>query len=1071
MPRCLLAAVLLLGWSATARAQEPIQFARWPDISPDGRLVAFSYLGDIWVVDAIGGIARPVTTHEAHDTRPHFSPDGKWLAFSSNRHGAYSVFVVPVQGGKPKRLTFDSASAHVCGWTPDGKHVLFMTSRPTAFPFLTELYTVPMTGGREVRLSAFEGRDGCFSPDGKQLVYVRGPGTWYRKNYRGSANDQLWLCDADGSNNRQLTYFNGQNGAPQFAPDGKWVYYVTEHFGASNLCRLPARADGKPVTPEQLTFHGDADSVRRARLSANGEFLVYEAGADLCICTLRGNKPTCRKLAIEAYADDRTNPEATITFTGGATEFAVSPNEQQVALVVHGEIFLAPSSGQGKTKRLTDHPGHDKDLSWSPDGKKLLFVSDRSGEECIYLLEHDDPEHPDLARAHKYKVTPLTRGDVQDSSPTFAPDGQFIAFLRNGRLWTMKPDGSAAAVLVDEPLIIQYAWTPDSKWLVYSRMDGNFASEIYFVPRAGGKPINVTRYATRNYGMTFTKDGRRMAFISQRRNDLDVFVMNLQKPAKEGETPSGSEIDFDDVHLRVERVTALSSEEFEAAIKPDGSQVAFVSTLFNQIDLWSATPNGAAMNRLTSGGQGPRGLSFGRSGTLYFLDGQGAVRRLMSFGPGSIDRIPFAAKMKINRHDLFKEMFEECCRKLKHRFYDPHLHGADWLAVRERYRPLVRHVAMHEDFYDLVHLMLGELNASHLGIGGRSRAPESQTAELGLLFDSRHRGQGLKIQDVIKQGPADVKGVELRPGQYLMRIDDVPITENTNVSELLADKVGEVVTLHVVNDPADEKPRKVELKAIGRSQMSELLYRDWVRRNAAAVHAMSSGRLGYIHIRAMDMGSLDEFVRTLYTDHFDKEGLVLDVRYNGGGFTHDKILSFLGGREHTLFVGREGARGAVMRENDRKWTKPLILLINNRSYSDAEIFPSAFRTLGLGKLVGLPTGGYVIGTYDDRLIDGSTFRVPRLGVFTLGGVNMDKAGVQPDVIVDLHPDEVVQGRDAQLARAVQLLQIDVREWLRARRQTDVSAERRDKHGGTIDAPKTGPGTVPPSERGSKEGPG
>ncbi|HMP01043.1 MAG TPA: S41 family peptidase [Gemmatales bacterium] len=1068
--RCALSLLLALvvGFGSAA-AQDPIQFARWPDISPDGRQVAFSYLGDVWIVDALGGVARAVTSHEAHDTRPHFSPDGKWLAFSSNRHGAYSVFIVPVQGGKPKRLTFDSASALVSGWTPDGKRVVFMTERPTGFPHLAELYAVPITGGREERLTAFEGRDGCFSADGQRIVYVRGPGTWYRKNYRGSASDQIWTCQADGSGNRQLTLFNGLNAAPQFSPDGKWVYYVSEHFGPANLCRI--KADGSQREPEQLTFHGDADAVRRARLSGNGEFMIYEAGADLWLCTLKSSTPQCRKLAIEAYADDRTNPDALVTFTSGATEFALAPNEQQVALVVHGEIFLAPTAGSGRTKRLTDHPGHDKNVSWAPDGKKLLFVSDRSREEHIYLLEADDPEHPDLLRAHKTKVTQLTHGEVQDSDPSFAPNGKQIAFLRAGRLWTMKPDGSEAKPLVDEPLVFQYVWSPDSQWLVYSRMDGNFASEIFFVPAAGGQSTNVTRYATRNFGMTFSRDGRKMAFVSQRRNDLDVFVMNLQRPAREGESP-GTGIDFDDIHLRVDRVTALSSEEYEAAIKPDGNQVVFASNMFNQPDLWMAAVNGSSMTRLTQGGQAPRQLVWARSGTIYFLDGAGNVRRQVGGVPGpASDRVAFTAKMKINRHELFQEMFEECCRKLKHRFYDDKLHGADWLAVRERYRPLVQHVTMHEDFYDLIHLMLGELNASHLGIGGRARQPDTQTAELGLLFDPTHRGRGLKIQQVLQNGPADLKGAPLAPGQFVLRIDDVEITETVNLSELLNDKVGEMVTLHVADELEAEKPRKVEVRGIARGPMAELVYQDWVRRNAQAVHDLSSGRLGYVHIRSMDMPSLDEFVRALYTENFGKEGLVIDVRYNGGGFTHDKILSYLGGREHTVFVGREGARGAVMRENDRKWTKPNILLINNRSYSDAEIFPNAFRTLGLGKLVGLPTGGYVIGTYNDTLIDGSYFRIPRLGVFTLAGVSMDKAGVQPDVIVDLHPDEVATGRDAQLAKAVEMLQVEVREWQRARQRGDVTAERRDKHGGVLPFPPGSGPAATPAPGGSKEGPG
>jgi tricorn protease len=265
-----------------------------------------------------------------------------------------------------------------------------------------------------------------------------------------------------------------------------------------------------------------------------------------------------------------------------------------------------------------------------------------------------------------------------------------------------------------------------------------------------------------------------------------------------------------------------------------------------------------------------------------------------------------------------------------------------------------------------------------------------------------------------------------------MAIDSVELTDQANLSELLNDKAGETVTLQLAADAnKDTKRRKQELQAVPRQVTAELMYHRWVAANAKLVAELSHGKFGYIHLRAMDGPSLDEFVRTLYSDNWDKEAIVLDVRYNGGGFTHDQVLSYLGGREHTFFVTREGTRGAVLRANDRRWTKPIILLINHRSYSDAEIFPSAFRSLGLGKLVGTPTGGYVIGTGNERLIDGSTFRVPRLGVYTTSGINMDKAGVAPDVVVDLQPDEVAQGKDAQIAKAVEMLAKDVEAWKRS----------------------------------------
>ncbi len=1043
--KLVLGALLSLLGLGSVEGQEPIRFARQPDISPDGRTIAFSYLGDIWTVETIGGVARPVTAHEAHDTNPVFSPDGRSLAFSSNRHGSYDVFVVPVHGGRPRRLTFDSASDQVNGWSPDGKSILFTSRRGTGFPAVADLYVIPAEGGRERKVSVFEGRDGVVSPDGKQIAYVRGPGTWYRKGYRGSANNDIWISQADGTNNRQLTNFNGQDASPMWSPDGQTVFYVSEQADVGNVFRIPSGGG----TPVPVTRHKE-ESVRNARMSRNGEWMVYEADGDLWVCSTQG-EPSSRKVAIEAYADDKNNPEQTVTFTQNISEYALSPNEQHVAFVVHGELFLMPITG-GKARRLTEHAGNDHDLAWSPDGKKLVFVSDRTGSEDIYLLEHNDPDHPELVRAHQFKVTQLTKDPEPHAGVGFAPDGKRVAFLRGGKLWTMNPDGSDAKALVDQTRVIEYEWSPDSKWLAYSRMDAAFASELYLVPAGGGTPTNITRYATRNFGMSWSGDGKRLAFISQRRQDLDVFVMSMHKPAREGDAAvRGGGIDLEDIHLRVDRATALSSDESETALRPDGSQVVFRSNSLGGDDLWLAASNGSQISRLTTGNLRPRQIRWSRSGgVVYFLDGNGSLRSIRpGFGgpspggfpflgasrglEGGVERIAFTARMRINRDEEFLQMFDESWRKLSYHFYDPKYHGANWAAVRLKYRPLVKHVNTHEEFYDLVSFMLGELNASHLGIGGRGRQPDEQTADLGLIWDESYRGPGLKIAEVLKRGPADRKNLDLKSGEYVMAIDGVELTDGVNVNKLLNEKAGEGVSLQIAIDPKDPRRKKVEVQPAARQAIANLMYHRWVENNAKRVGELAKGRFGYIHIRSMDGESLDDFVRQLYSDNFDKEAIVLDVRYNGGGFTHDQVLSYLGGKEHTYFVTREGSRGAVLRANDRKWSRPLVLLCNNRSYSDAEIFPSAFRNLGLGKLVGMPTGGYVIGTVNEQLIDGSMFRVPRLGVFTSTGVNMERAGVVPDVVVDLHPDQIGRGQDAQLDKAVDVLTKDVEAWKQAQR--------------------------------------
>jgi tricorn protease len=1026
---------------ARAQAQEPIRFARTPDISPDGKRIAFSYLGDIWVVDAIGGVARPVTMHEKHDINPVFSPDGRQIAFSSNRHGNYDVFVVPVQGGRPIRLTIDSADDIICGWSPDGKNVLFASSRANTFPPALDLYTVPSTGGRVTRVSAHEGRDGTFSPDGARLAYVRGPGTWYRKGYRGSSNDDIWLSAADGSGNVRLTTHNGHDGSPMWAPDGRTLYYVSDCLGSpANIVRTEVNAP-KDAKPQQLTFHKD-DSVRRARISRNGEWIVYECGADLWVVSARNGSP--RKLAIEAHADDRTNTERTVTFKDkGVTEFAVSYDDRFIAFGIHGELFLMPIKG-GKAKRLTNSPAYDHGIAWSPDSRQIIFLSDRFGQEDVFLLQSDDPDHPELVKANQFKVKRLTNTPEAEMGLGFSPDGRRISFLRAGKLVTMSPDGSDVKEVVKEGTVIDYEWSPDSKWIAYARMDGSWASELYVIPAGGATAAdparNVTRYATYNAGVTWSKFGNKLAFLSERRSGMPqgLYVLSLQKPAVAG-TPSSSEIDWEDIHRRV--IQPVPVAVVEAAIARDGNRVAF-RALQGGDDLWVAGTDGKDISRLTRSNLKPSQIQWSRSGSsiLWFKDGEGSIRMTSAGGgpfgvsptSGTPPLVPFQARMTIKRDDDFVEIFEQSWRFLNEHFYDPNFHGTDWKAIREKYRPLVKHIALKEDLYALISLMLGELNASHLGIMGMPPASESLTADLGLLFDEKYRGPGLKVAEVIKGGPADKRGLNLKPGEILQSLDRVPLTDRTELARLLNDKAGETVVAEVVRNPGDKVKRRVPLLAVDRKKLRPLMYQRWVDANAKKVAELSKGKLGYIHIPTMDEDGLDVFLRALYSDNFDKEAIVLDVRFNGGGFTHDRVLNYLGGKEHTFFLQRHGGVSSVLRSTDRRWSKPLVLLINNRSYSDAEIFPHAFRTLGLGKLVGEPTGAHVIGTGRIRLIDGSIFMLPRTGVFTATGVNMEKQGVVPDVTVDPNPDELARGVDRQLEKAVEVLQQDVQNWKKTR---------------------------------------
>jgi tricorn protease len=1054
-----LAILVLGGTMAPLQAGEAIQFARSPDVSPDGKTVVFSYLGDLWLVDAQGGPARHLTMHEKHDYNPVFSPDGKSIAFSSNRHGTYDVFVIRTQGGKPARLTFDSADDYVTGWSPDGQYILFSSNRSTGYPAQMEMFVVPAKGGQARQVSVFEGREGVFAPSGNLIAYTRGPGTWYRKGYHGSSNDDIWIMNRDGSNNRRLTSHIGQDNYPMWSPDGKYIYYVSDFLGGlANVVRQEVDPEQGTALPgksvERVTEHKD-DRVRRCRLNGGGDFLAYECGGDLWIHSFKDK--ASRKLQIEINADDKVNPEKITTFTSEATEYALSFDEKHIAFVVQGDIFLMPRTG-GKARRLTDSPAFDHGIAWSPDSSKILFLSDRSGFEDIYLLEPDDPDHPTLTTAHRFKVKQITHTPESEMGISFAPDGSKVAFLRAGKLITMNPDGTGEKVLIGQAgqgQVFDYEWSPDSKWICYARMDGSFASELFIVPATGptaqDPPRNVTRFATYNGDVTWSKSGNKLAFISQRlQGSNSAYVLSLQKPTAPG-VFAGKEIDWEGVHLRVKQPAGMTINH--CAISNDGSRIAFRAFSDGQSDLWVASSDGGQVTRLTTGNVNPQQIQWSRlfSSQLFFRDGNGRLRTVNVGVPGTTTtaEIPFQARMVVRQDELFAEMFEQSWRALNDYFYDPHFHGANWTAVREKYRGMVKHCALREDLYTLISMMLGELNASHLGISSANPASADQeTADLGLIFDRAYAGSGLKIAEILHGGPADRRGLNLRAGDVLLAIEGETIDGKIDIARMLNDKVGDTVTLTVTADVGNPKAkRRVEVQGAKRSVIAQLMYERWVETNARKVAQLSKDKLGYIHVPAMNEEGLTRFVRALYSDNFEKEGIVLDVRYNGGGNTHDKMLNYLNGKEHTIFAHRDGGSGLVLNSFDRKWTKPLVLLINNRSWSDAEIFPHAFRSYGLGKLVGDKTGGQVIGTRNIQLIDGSWFRTPRIGVYTTKNVNMEKEGVAPDIEVPTHPDQLARGEDPQLERAVAVLLQDVAAWRKSR-------------GGIAILPQPGSGTAP-----------
>src|SRR5262249_7938135 len=483
------------------------------------------------------------------------------------------------------------------------------------------------------------------------------------------------------------------------------------------------------------------------------------------------------------------------------------------AFSVHGQLFLMAMQPAAKATRLTNSPAYDHGITWSPDGQKIIFASDRNGHEDLYLLEPNDPEHPKLVEAHRFKTTQLTNTPEAEIGVSFTPDGKKVAFLRAGKLWTMNPDGNDQKPLVNDTTVIDYEWSPDGKWVAFARMDGNFASEVYIMPSGGGEAKNVTHYATYNTGITWSFNGKRIAFLGERRHMTAMQVLSLQRPSEPG-VAATNEIEWDDIHQRVEQPAPIPAMEGAISPDPDASKVAFRSSgATNGDDLWVTSSSGGQLTRVTTGNLRPQQIQWSKRepDTVFFRAGEGGLRKarlgmndftaMLRGNQGNTGQpasLNFKVKLTVRRDEQFGEMFEQSWRALSEHFYDAKFHGVDMEALRARYRPIVKHVALREDLYALISLMMGELNASHLGISGFGGAPDEITAELGLIYDESYRGPGLKIAEVLKHGPADRRGINLKAGDIITAIDDTEISDQTDISQLLNGKVEEPVSLQVV---------------------------------------------------------------------------------------------------------------------------------------------------------------------------------------------------------------------------------------------------------------------------------
>lgn len=966
---------LLLPYGALA-VSEPIAFARYPAIHKD--TLVFSYAGDLWSVGIEGGRANRLTVHEAYDYRPVFSPSGEEIAFSSTRYGDSDVFVIPSEGGEAERLTYFSNFDRVTDWSDE--RIVFYSYRDAGVPELPSVYSVNRSGGTPQKLIDADGFEGKLSPDGRILAFVRGDAVsseWWTKGYSGSANRDIWLYFIEEDRYERITDSRANECYPMWLDDST-LCYVSDDGGTPNLWKISR--DGK----ERLTsFEGDG--VRFPYLSEGR--IAYENGKDIRILDLKSGED--RAVKIYATTDVKSNRSGKVTFNGGVSELALSPNGRELAFVVLGEVFVMDLSS-GEKQRITNTSALDYQVSWAPDGKTLLFSSNRNGNFDIFSVTAKEP----LSTALKRETRQLTDSEENEYSPSFSPDGKRIAYGKGkGDLWIMDSSGKGQRKLSDGRSLfysLDYSWSPDSDCIALTKLDGRGNGDI-FVVSVDGKETDVTKDPHNSYSPVWSKNG--IYFVSTR---ADITYSRL---ASSDIWLATSESD-DWEHADLERLTFFEGNESTIAVSE--STIAFAGEFGGRRELWIMGAYGEGAQSLTSA-VSPADIVINTGGTsIYFTDPTGWIYSV-SLLRGTASLLPADAEIWIDTEAMREEVFSEAWSLVNDFFYDRNFGGKDWRTIGEKYSFATS--LEGEDFYDAMRLMLGELGVSHLSIS----QPASGRRKSGMLGATlEQESGGMRVKSVMKGSPAEKAGI--KEGELITAIDGRRIGKNTSIDELLDDKAGERVLVELGK-------REVELVPLSYPEAMELAYDLWEEENRRVVDEISNGKIGYVCIRSMQTNDLSKFQRELYSIGEGKDALIIDVRNNPGGWVADYILSMLVPQSYGYTTGREGNTVQQFEPPFYVWDRDIVVLCNQYSYSDAEIFCHAIKTFGRGKIVGVQTAGAVLGAYSVRLIDGSLLSLPVEAVYTSKGLKMEGNGCVPDIRIENEPG----GKDRQLEAAVRVL--------------------------------------------------
>ena len=1038
-----------------------------PSVSPDGKEIAFVSGGNVWTVPATGGEARLLVSDMATDSRPLYSPDGTRLAYVSERSGSGNVYILTFATGEVKRLTHDDDLNGVDGWSRDGKWIYFSSANHD-ISYMNDVYRVSVEGGTPMAVAADRYANEYFaapSPDGKTVaITARGivSAQWWRKGHSHLDESEIWLV-RDGATPKYEAVTDGsaKDLWPMWNADGRELYYVSDRSGAQNIWAQAVGGKAREVTQFKT------GRVLWPAISADGRAIVFERHFGiwkLDTATGRVNEVAITRRGIPAGPATEH-----LRLTDHIRDLALSPDGKKVAFVAHGEVFAASAKDGGDAMRVTFTPTEESQVRWAPDSRRLVYVSDRDGVPHLFLY--------DFATS---KETRLTHDAGADAAPRFSPDGKMLAFERGGHelrvmdLESKQEHAIATGHFGRPPFETEgpFVWSPDGKWIAYIDVADNLFRNIWAVPVAGGEARPVSFLPDVFSGsVAWSPDGAYVLFNATQRTEMgqiarvdliphapkfredefrDLFKETPKSPTgntkaaaadtdeKTKSTPvKPVTIDWDGIRERVSLVpTGLDAGS--ATISPDGKWLLLNASVAGQENLYLYSLDELAKEprvaRQLTSTPGPKAdAQFSPDGKEVFYLDRGTIQ-VVTVESHQVKPLAVSAEMDVDFTREKVEMFEEAWTYLRDFFFDPNHNGANWDEVRSEYEPRVEAAANPDEVRRLISLMLGELNGSHLGISSPERS-QPTVGRIGLDFDRAEAESSgrLRVTNILPLGPAELAG-GIKSGEYLIAVDGQAIEAHTNLNALLEHKIGKRVALTMAFSADGADARTVIVQPVTTSQEKELLYHQWVETKRAYVEKISNGKLGYVHIPDMGESSLQNFYLDLDTQNRSREGVVIDIRSNTGGFVNAYALDVLSRRPYLSMTPRDFPTASARSElGQRALELPTILVTNQHSLSDAEDFTEGYRSMKLGKVVGEPTAGWIIYTSGTQLIDGSFLRLPFIRITAADGTPMELHPRPVDFLVKRPMGESYTNDDAQLDTAVRELLKEIPNSTRAQK--------------------------------------